>query len=254
MPGMLAAAAGIAYAMTLCTLIYLPPLLGPAWKGWPFQGLFLLGIVVFLAAAMIADTPWSMRHLRTLRKPTVQFCLLLSLYLFLWPVWLWLLLMFDAFPSDPAGWIKLTAVALFIVPMVHWLWYVTMRGVPARVNVVRVASVIFVLAYAGLATPLLDGAASNYGFGMMRKIDLVLSARGCAIVKEALPGEACEPVPAKGDDDRRVYRLRDVDVLTRIGASYVIAPAGGIDDRSLPRLALPAGEVHALVRSIEAEK
>lgn len=143
--------------------------------------------------------------------------------------------------------------ALLIIPMVHWLWYATMRGLPGRVNVVRVVSAVFVLAYAGLAQPLLDGAASTYGFGMMRKVDLVLSARGCAIVKEALPGQICEPAPAKGDDDKRVYRLRGVDVLTRIGAEYVIAPAGGIDDRTLPRLALPAGEVHALVRRIDGK-
>jgi hypothetical protein len=62
------------------------------------------------------------------------------------------------------------------------------------------------------------------------------------------------PAPGTGDAESRVYRLRGVDVLTRIGEDYVIAPAGGIDDRTLPRLALPADEVHALVRSIEAKK
>lgn len=49
----------------------------------------------------------------------------------------------------------------------------------------------------------------------------------------------------------RMDRATSDEVLTRIGASYVIAPAGGIDDRKLPRLALPAGEVHALVRHID---
>jgi hypothetical protein len=254
MAGMLAAAAGIAYAMTLCALVYVPQLLAPRWGGSIVLALFSLGSIVLLAAAMIADTRWSMRHLRTLRRPILQFCLLLSLYLFLWPAWLWFLLTFDAFPSSPLGWIKLTMAALLIIPMVHWLWYATMRGLRGRVNLVRAVSAVFVLAYAGLAQPLLDGAASAYGFGMMHKVDLVLSARGCAIVKEALPGQACEPVPAKGDDDRRVYRLRGVDVLTCIGADYVIAPAGGIDDRALPRLALPADEVHALVRRIEMKQ
>jgi hypothetical protein len=62
------------------------------------------------------------------------------------------------------------------------------------------------------------------------------------------------PAPATGDAESRVYRLRGVDVLTRIGTDYVIAPAGGIDDRTLPRLTLPADEVYALMHGIEAKK
>lgn len=85
MAGMLAAAASIAYAMTLCALVYVPQLLAPGWGGSIVLVLFLLGCLVLLAAAMIADTRWSMRHLRTLRRSILQFCLLLSLYLFLWP-------------------------------------------------------------------------------------------------------------------------------------------------------------------------
>lgn len=46
----------------------------------------------------------------------------------------------------------------------------------------------------------------------------------------------------------QVWRLDDVDVLTRIGADYVITPAGGIDERTLPRVTLPAEEVLALIR------
>jgi hypothetical protein len=162
-----------------------------------------------------------------------------------------LLASFDAFPASPWGWVFSALVALLLVPCMHWLWYATLRGRGVIVAEVRVISSVAVLLYAGLASPLIDGAASAYGFGMLRKVDLILSARGCAIVQEALPGQVCAPAPAPGDPDTRVYRLRGVDVLTRIGADHVIAPAGGIDDRTLPRVTLPAGEVHALVRRVE---
>lgn len=194
------------------------------------------------------------KALRLMRRGFMQFLLLLILYLVLWPAWFTLVVEFDSIPDSMVGRTFLAMFVLFLMPFAHWIWYASMRATGPSVMKVRLAICAVLLAYTGLAPSLLDGAASTYGFGMMRKVDLVLSARGCGIVKEALPGQACVPMPAKDDDDTRVYRLRGVDVLTRIGADYVIAPAGGIGDRTLPRLALPADEVHALVRSIEGKQ
>jgi hypothetical protein len=215
--------------------------------------LFGGGALCVLMALIGVDVPISARILRRIRRPLMQFVLLLALYLVLWFSWIILLFSFDALPETSMDWVVILVFAIFLVPFAHWIWYASMHAAGPGLTNVRVVMSVMLLSYTGLVMPALDGAASAYGFGMMRKVDLVLSARGCAIVKEALPGQVCEPAPAKGDDDRRVYRLRGVDVLTRIGAEYVIAPAGGIDDRTLPRLALPAGEVHALVRRIDGK-
>lgn len=244
----------IAAALTLIVLYVLSPHLPSGWRAVPTATLLVVGFVLVLGVDAWATLGMSVRSLRWIRRPVVQFLLLLSIYLCLWPAWLVLLATFDAWPNAFLDWLMLGFLSLFWGPWLHWMWYATLRKRGQLITEIRVISVGGALLFAGLMQPLLDGAASNYGFGMIRKVDLVLSARGCGIVKEALPGQACEPAPAKGDDDKRVYRLRGVDVLTRIGAEYVIAPAGGIDDRTLPRLALPADEVHALVRSIEAKK
>jgi hypothetical protein len=251
--GLFLAASATAVALSLVALLLIPPLLPSSWAGVAIMVLWLMGMTIPLAVEVWVQIGLSPRAMRRMRARLPQFALLLVLYLFLWPAWMVLLASFDAWPETTTAWMLTAMFALAGVPWMHWMWYATMRGRGVMVVEIRIVTSVVILLCAGLATPLLDGAASAYGFGMMRKVDLVLSARGCAIVKEALPGHACVPLPAKGDDDKRVYRLHGVDVLTRIGASYVIAPAGGIDDRSLPRLAMPAEDVHALMRSIEVK-
>ena len=252
--GMFWLASATASALTLLALFVLPPHLPSQWVAAPIATLLITGFIVVVGVDAWANLGLSDRSLRRVRRQVVQFLLLLSLYLCLWPAWLVLLASVDAWPRAFIDWFMLGFLSLFWAPWLHWMWYATLRKQGQLITEIRVISIVGALLLAGLMQPLLDGAASAYGFGMMRKVDLVLSARGCAIVKEALPGHACVPLPAKGDDDKRVYRLHGVDVLTRIGASYVIAPAGGIDDRSLPRLAMPAEDVHALMRSIKVKK
>lgn len=247
--GMFVLASMTALALSMTAMFCLPP----AWRGTTTLVLFGGGFVLQLVVEVRKEFGISPRTLRRMRRGWMQFLLLLVLYLFLWPLWIVLLVAFDAWPApvSSAGWVLPAMFALIFVPSLHWLWYATMRGQGVIVAEVRVVTCSVVLLYTGLMTALIDGAASAYGFGMLRKVDLVLGARGCAIVHAAMPTHACVPAPAPGDDASRVYRLRGVDVLTRIGADYVIAPAGGIDDRRLPRVVLPASEVQALVRRID---
>lgn len=249
--GLFFAASATAIALSMAALLAIPPWLSPAWRSAPLGVLFAVGVIVPLAVEAWGEIGLSPRALRRMRRTLPQFLLLLSLYLFLWPVWMALLVSFDAFPASRPAWLMSSFFALLMVPTMHWLWYATLRRRGELVTEIRVGTSVFVLLYGGLTAPLIDGAASAYGFGMLRKVDLLLSARGCAIVQEALPGQACVPAPTAGDADTRVYRLRGVDVLTRIGADHVIAPAGGIDDRTLPRVTVPADDVVALIRRVK---
>ena len=251
--GLFLMASATAVALSMAALLLIPPQLSSSWQGVPIGVLFGVGMILPLAVEVWTQIGVSPRALRRMRRGLPQFVLLLALYLFLWPAWMVLLTWFDALPESTAGWLLSAMFAFLMVPAMHWTWYATMRGRGILVFEIRVVTSVATLLYAGLATPLIDGAASAYGFGMLRKVDLVLSAPGCAIVREALPGQSCVPAPAPGDIEARVYRLRGVDVLTRIGADYVIAPAGGIDDRTLPRITLSADEVHALVRRVKSE-
>jgi hypothetical protein len=75
---------------------------------------------------------------------------------------------------------------------------------------------------------------------MMRRVDPVLSPRGCDIVQAAWPMRACMPDARSGAGARR---LENVDVLTRIGSHFYVAVPGGMEDDRLPRAMIPAAEV-----------
>ena len=274
--GMFWVASASAFLLTLVMLLHVEPVLPAQWRGWSLLAPLSVGAFVDFGVMFWMEAGIAPRHLRRLRGTLGQFVLLFALNLMVWPVWLTALVNFQAVPETSTGWVMFVVVAYFLLPFTHWLWYATLRGRHRVVTEVRVMVSLFVLLYAGFWTPLLDGAASTFGFGMMRGADLVLTARGCAIVREALPeqrcvvsgaaggvrGEAGKQVPRVVRDDKaggagdvpggvpeaQVYRLERVDVLTRIGAEYVIAPPGGIDDRTLPRATLPADEVLALIR------
>ena len=306
--GMFWGACASAFALTLVAVLVVPRHLDATWTGWPVPVLMWGGMLLSFCIYLLAESGWCARRLKIIRKPLPQYLMLLSLYVFLWPAWLVFLYSFDALPQSVAGWCMLAFLACFLVPITHWFWYATLRGMPRIVAEVRAVTSVMMLLFSGIWIPLLDGAASTFGFGMMRGADLVLTERGCAIVREALPGQGCvsasastpavasaarsnraeqaprdtrearaetavDPQGAAEGGERsaadarsgavaggghptqappppvvQVWRLDGVDVLTRIGADYVITPAGGIDDRTLPRATLPADEVLALIR------
>jgi hypothetical protein len=93
--------------------------------------------------------------------------------------------------------------------------------------------------HSGALPTIFDGALNAFGLGMMGRVDLVLSPRGCDIVHAAWPTRACTP-DARG---RAVQRLENVEVLTGIGSHFYVAVRGGNEDDALPRVMIPASEV-----------
>jgi len=141
---------------------------------------------------------------------------------------------------------------LCVMPFVHWAWFVTWRVKKASIWAVRIVPLFFALAVSGLPIAFLDSTLNAFGLGMMRNVDLVLTARGCEIVHAAWPERVCAP-DHRGAAD--AYRLENVEVLTRIGEHYFVAAPGALDDETLPRFPIPAGEVlswrrHPLSKSV----
>jgi hypothetical protein len=237
-------------ASAVALLLYVGVVLaGDHWKWrWTLRGLGILLAVVSLLLvflSMFADSIWLQRRLRKMRSPIVQWLLLLLLYLEAWPYVLILFVTVDGFTrTGPFFWLAAVVVP-FAIPFVHWIWYVSLRIPLLKTMGLRSALIAGVMLYSGLPLLLVDATANTLGLGMMRHVDLVLTARGCDIVHAGWPERVCTPDHREGVE---MGVLDDVEVLTRIGSQYYLAPPGGIDDPHLPRITVPASEVLGMVR------
>lgn len=126
------------------------------------------------------------------------------------------------------------------MPFFHWMWFVTWRVKKPAIWLFRIVPFFFALIISGLPVVFLDATMNNFGLGMMRNIDLVLTPRGCEIAHAAWPERVCAP-DHRGSAE--AYRLENIEVLTRIGGHYFIAAPGALDDETLPRFPIPADEV-----------
>ena len=219
------------------------------WKlGWTTHAyvlLFALSSGFLLASFVAVDNGWGRRRLLAWRQPVLQWLLLFVLYLGAWPFLLFLFGKVDGFHGGGA-WFWMSGVSVPIMtPLAHWGWYLSMRAPKRKVTTLRFVLVGVVMLYSGLPFLLVDATANTLGLGMMRHVDLVLTTRGCDIVHAGWPERVCAPDHREGVD---IGVLDDVEVLTRIGSQYYLAPPGGIDDADLPRITVPASEVLGMVR------
>ncbi len=219
---------------------------------WKITSLTNVYVVLFAVSSglllwlfFLIDSGWQRRRLLALRHPAWQWILLFTLYLAAWPFLLFLFAKVDGF-SAAGTWFWVSAICVPpLTPFVHWIWYISIRVPMKHVMAPRLVMVAGFLLYSGLPFLLVDATANTLGLGMMKHVDLVLTTRGCDIVHAGWPERVCTPDHRGGVD---VEVLDDVEVLTRIGSQYYIAPPGGIADPKLPRLAVPSSEVVGFVR------
>lgn len=224
-------------------------LVGAQWNlDWPtylFGSLFGVSAMLLILSFMAIDSGWLRSRLLALRRPVWQWTMLFTLYLATWPFLLILFTKVGGFSHvGPTFWISAISVAI-LTPFLHWLWYMSLRAPMQKVILPRVVLVGGLMLYSGLPVLLVDATANTLGLGMMRHVDLVLTTRGCDIVHAGWPERVCAPDHRDGVE---MGVLDDVELLTRIGSQYYIAPPGGIADPRLPRLAIPASEVLGVVR------
>lgn len=197
---------------------------------------------VFLLS-MSAEAPSLRKRLRRLRRTDGQWALLFLIYMSAWPIVLFPFLA-TGYDFLSKQWLMPLASVLML-PFLHWSWFVTWRVDWREVWRLRVFTLALFLLISGLPLLMIDAAMHTFSLGMLRDVDLVLTARGCDIVHAAWPERACQ---ADHRGQSEAYRLERVDVLTRIGSDYYIAPAGGIDDDDLRRFAIPSEEVMSWVQ------
>lgn len=216
-----------------------------SWTSTCYAMLFATSSALAILLTLLCDTRWFQQKLQRLRKPLFQWLMLFALYLAVWPFLLIIFIKVDGFKGSAA---RLWGVAIsvpFLTAFAHWTWYAVLRVDHRKTMNVRLAVLGAVALYSGLPFLLVDATANTLGLGMMRHVDLVLTTRGCDIVHAGWPERVCAPDHREGVE---MGVLDDVEVLTRIGSQYYLAPPGGIDDAHLPRITVPASEVLGMVR------
>lgn len=197
----------------------------------PFAAIEML-LVMFANAACLR------RRLRMLRRHRQQWLLLFVLYMGTWPMVLLPFLSMQASYLESRSFYF--ALALLLVPFLHWLWFVTLRANKPVLWLIKTSLIVMILLFTGLPKAATDVAMNTFGLGMLPHVNLVLTARGCDIAQAAWPQGACVPQRKQGVE---AYRLENVEVLTRIGAHVYVGAPGAMNDESLPRFPIPSGEV-----------
>jgi hypothetical protein len=88
----------------------------------------------------------------------------------------------------------------------------------------------------------------HFRFGQMSHVELVVTARGCDILRAALVGIGCHPDPRSKD----VFRVGPVDIWTRIGKDTLLSTPGGLTPLDRPRTLLPNSEILSVSMAEEA--
>lgn len=162
---------------------------------------------------------------------------MLLMYLVFWPLAAFAV----GYAAPPIGrldWFYL-ALAAFMVVFMHWVLYATHRAeLSKRLRVVGPA-MFMAVAYSGALLGTVDITARKLGIGMLPGVQLQLTEQGCQIVKASWSAAQCEPAQPASN----VYVLRSVDVLTRLGSDFYVAPPGGLGDEHAPRFLIPASQV-----------
>ncbi|MDL5364604.1 hypothetical protein QSH18_03195 [Xanthomonas sp. NCPPB 2654] len=208
---------------------------------------FGLGALALALLTVVWDVDRVRRYWPVLRRPRGTLSLMLLVYLAFWPLAAFAV-GYVAPPTKGSDWFYL-AVVVFIVVFFHWLVYATHRVPFSKRFRVLGAAVLMVLAYSGALLGTVDVTVRKLGIGMLPGVQLQVTEQGCQIVKAAWPAAQCD----RAQPASNVYVLRSVDVLTRLGSDFYVAPPGGLGDEHKPRFLIPASQVLSWSR-VEAPK
>jgi hypothetical protein len=131
-------------------------------------------------------------------------------------------------------------ISMLLLPLAHLSVYIFHRlSLGKRAIFVAVVAVYVVLS-TGLFFNMIDRGAENFRIGMMPDQTLLVSAQGCQIAKAAGIGSGYQQVASSPS---RLFAVKNVFLLTRLGSHVVIASPGWTSKRPTTSVALPAADV-----------
>lgn len=219
------------------------------WTHAPMWVLYGGGLIAILVTAYVADSSWARLHLKALRRTRVRAPMLFLMYLGYWLAFFALTVGTLPGVLQSVGTVFAVLIVAFIL-VLHWLLYTTLRMHGTTRFKMLGMGCLLVMAYAKLPLLIVDSAVNRFGLGHMRNVELVTTRNGCEIAQAVWPQLACQPLQP---GTTSVYRLGKVDVLTRIGPQFLLAPPGGIADPALPRFTLSSEYVLSWARPRKAK-
>ncbi|MEB1529738.1 hypothetical protein [Xanthomonas sp. WHRI 7945] len=211
----------------------------------------IAGFCVGAITLMVLTVAWDFDRVRRfwpiLRKRHNTFVLMLLMYLAFWPLAAFAV-DYVAPPVRGRDWFYLALSALMLV-FAHWAVYVTHRIEWSRRIRVFAPTLLILVVYSGALLGSVDVTVRKLGIGMLPGVQLQVTEQGCQIAKAAWPAAQCD----RAQPTSAVFVLRSVDVLTRLGSDFYVAPPGGLGDEHKPRFLIPASQVLSWSR-VEAPK
>lgn len=116
------------------------------------------------------------------------------------------------------------------------------KGVPLKLRAAPIIGIaLFLVCSTSLSTAYTEHIGRFFRFGMMRQVQLVVTERGCTIVRAAGRDIDCTPTGSGG-----AYMTGPLDVWTRIGADSLLSAPGDLGRANCPRFLLPNEEILSL--------
>ncbi|WP_221204178.1 hypothetical protein [Xanthomonas arboricola] len=198
---------------------------------------FCLGAFGLAILTLIWEIDRVRRWWPVLRKRRGTLLLMSLMYLAFWPL-AGFAVDYFAPPQRGMDWFYLFLAGVMLVTA-HWAVYATHRvELSKRLRVVGPA-MLTVLVYSGGLLGTIDVSVRKLGIGMLPGVQLQLTEQGCQIVKASWGDARCE----RAQPESAVFVLPAVDVLTRLGSDFYVAPPGGLADEREPRFLIPASQV-----------
>lgn len=132
---------------------------------------------------------------------------------------------------------------IFIVILLSQGIVYSTKGQPYLIRSVAILAItLFLTIGSSLSSAYTESIGRFFGFGSMPNMQLVVTTRGCEILKSASSSIGCS---SNGTDN--TYITGRVDIWTRIGRDTLISAPGDIGFASCPRFLIPNSEVLSLI-------
>lgn len=226
------------FAVALC--IYAAALSLPTWaKWWVCLAILAISTTIVTISSIALDLRGPrFRALSTKSKRALSTFLTSALYGVSIPLTLALYYLTQI--GDDNLELSPNLIVILIVPLAHWTIYATQR-MPMRLKTaIPGIALIYFMCAAGLPFRLLDQSLRTFSLGLMEDQTVLVTRRGCDIVKAAHIAASCNPIT---ESSAQLFALSPVTIQTRIGSHMLIADQGWTPGNKARRAPIPSSDI-----------